>query len=49
LYDLSVNKNCLVGEMFALGVEEGGRGLAVAQEVVGLGGGLGSGVSVIVV
>ena len=24
LYDLSVNKNCLVGEMFALGVEEGG-------------------------
>ncbi|RHN74837.1 hypothetical protein MtrunA17_Chr2g0314641 [Medicago truncatula] len=25
LYDLSVNKNCLMGEMFVLGVEEGER------------------------
>lgn len=24
-YDLSVNKNCLVEEMFSLGVEEGGE------------------------
>jgi hypothetical protein len=25
VYDLSVNKNCLVGKMFALGVEAGGE------------------------
>ena len=44
LYDLSVNKVVTVRNMFLLGVEDGGGGLAVASGVVGLGGGVGRGV-----